>query len=709
MKPAVRTATQIILIMLLAPALCAAGTAKSSGNYELMADTVSSGGSQGLTSGNYGLHNSIGQQADYQAEQTSGDYTLTGGFMGVVDETAPELDITSPAASQTFEFSVDGSRSVSFTGSAFDANGIEWDISFGPGTNPGDTDLESFATGSTTVSAASLGTWNTDNYAGTYTIRLTATDDRGNQAETTVTIIITNIDTISGTIPLQQWVLASTPIYPDPDDPASMFGTGHTYRVYRWNPENEYDPDFGRYESVDQITAADGYWIKVYEPGALNYSYTGTLVDTSTNYIVQVKEGWNQVGTPFNRSFPWGDMVVRYQGQEYDLTTAAVMGLLSDTLQGYDSDLGSWTQHDRYSQMQTQKGYNLRAYEDVELLFDPQAAVDSQRIRQTAKVIRQPFSYRAKISARAANSADVDNYFGTINEADDEFDRFDLEEPFKAPGDSFTSLYFDNKTWERNAGRYTNDIRPPGDSVEKTWKFNVETNESGETVTLTWSPADLPTSRYSFTLVNTDTGERIDMAAQDSYSFVPEGDGVASGHFRIEVGKLEGSQEMKRYTLKPGWNLISVPIEPEMTSAIVQLGDDLPFLNVFQYYDGKMYKPDEADIQAGIGYWVHVSKNSEIDIEGLPVASEIQVPLKPGWNIIGNPFEKPLPWGDNITILTGSQRLTLSQAIANDIIPDKLYRYVDGKYEPVASGTSLQTWAGYFLKVPGDCTIVLKQ
>jgi hypothetical protein len=205
--------------------------------------------------------------------------------------------------------------------------------------------------------------------------------------------------------------------------------------------------------------------------------------------------------------------------------------------------------------------------------------------------------------------------------------------------------------------------------------------------------------------VNLGTGERINMAEQSSYTYRAARAGVAETRFRIEVVKLNAAQKTVTYTLKPGWNLISVPVEPEVTNALAALGGGAKLLNVYQYYEGNYYAADKADIQAGLGYWIYVADNAEIAVSGAPVESPVRVPLTPGWNTIGNPFESEVAWGDNITLACGGASYTLSQAAAAGVTDGKLYRFDGAKY--IAAGT-LEQWNGYFLKTAAACDILLQ-
>ena len=134
-------------------------------------------------------------------------------------------------------------------------------------------------------------------------------------------------------------------------------------------------------------------------------------------------------------------------------------------------------------------------------------------------------------------------------------------------------------------------------------------------------------------------------------------------------------------------------------------------LNFYQYYDGRFYPNNSADIQAGIGYWIYVANNTEIDVVGLPVPDghPVEVPLKPGWNIIGNPFDQPLTWDDNISFKSGEEYVPLSRAAEVGVITGDIYRFDGAGYVGQNQGSILEPWKGYFIKASAECELILSR
>jgi hypothetical protein len=659
------------------------------------------------TSGNTAAA-TVGQLTGQVTAVAMGDTSITASCAGVTSNavtvnvaTYPTVAIISPAHDSEI------TGSITVTGTVLGPALASWSLYYSPRSRP--TKLTLIASGTSEVASGTLGQWDTQDMRGYYTLHLAARNTGGYYATATVDVFVRNKIKVSGTIPPSEWVLLSVPVEPDAPKPTAMFQSSTTdYKVYQWDPEAESQEFLLQYVYPDTLSAGQGFWIQSYY-SELAYSYTGELADTTEPYAIELKTGWNQFGSPYNRAYDWNDVQVIYQGTAYTLLQAVSMALISNTIYSYDNSSGSWVMNTMSSQLVPGTGYNILAFKDVTLSFDPDAVADTVAL---ARRVRNTTDYMVKISAVAPASADLDNYFGAGDAADAAFDPQDAAEPPRTPGRKFTALYFPQNQWADHSGRYASDMRAPAraQGSAQSWDFVVETSEAGETVTLTWDSAALPSARYSFTLFDTQTGAAVDMALQSSYSYTAAPDGLSIARFRIQVVALLEMQTVTRtHTLSPGWRLISVPLDPEVTGALEQLGDDLPLLQVFQYHDRVFYTGADADIQAGLGYWVFVERDTQIDITGpaLPQDRVVSVPLHNGWNMIGNPFESPLDWADNISLECSGRAMPLSGAVQQGLTDGALYEYTGDGYVKLAQDAALQPWTGYLLRTRAACSLLL--
>lgn len=91
----------------------------------------------------------------------------------------------------------------------------------------------------------------------------------------------------------------------------SLFGSGE-YKVYRWDSVATPGAGTSQFVYPTSLSAGDAFWIKSYA-GAMPYSYSGGVVDTTQDYTISLMTGWNQVGTPFQRDYPWGMAQMRWR------------------------------------------------------------------------------------------------------------------------------------------------------------------------------------------------------------------------------------------------------------------------------------------------------------------------------------------------------------------------------------------------------------
>ncbi len=132
-----------------------------------------------------------------------------------------------------------------------------------------------------------------------------------------------------------------------------------------------------------------------------------------------------------------------------------------------------------------------------------------------------------------------------------------------------------------------------------------------------------------------------------------------------------------------GWNLISVPINPQNPSVLSIFPTAVS--QAYTYYNGYVVKDQ---LEVGRGYWLKFNSNSSHNITGNPV-SQVQINLSSGWNLIG---------GLNSIIPTGS-------IITNppNIISSMFFEY-NGAYNP---SNSLLPGKGYWVKATQNGTMTI--
>lgn len=118
-----------------------------------------------------------------------------------------------------------------------------------------------------------------------------------------------------------------------------------------------------------------------------------------------------------------------------------------------------------------------------------------------------------------------------------------------------------------------------------------------------------------------------------------------------------------------------------------------------------LYPQAPADhFRLGRGYWLNLSTRADLTRTGRVASDPYPVQLRPGWNMIGNPFTQPLDFGTiQVEDATGA-RMSMQQAILS--VPAKLqgtlFAYVAGGYRIV---TTVNPWVGYWLRANEPLTL----
>jgi hypothetical protein len=126
-------------------------------------------------------------------------------------------------------------------------------------------------------------------------------------------------------------------------------------------------------------------------------------------------------------------------------------------------------------------------------------------------------------------------------------------------------------------------------------------------------------------------------------------DGIAETNWDLETQILGAEpppgQVLTSLALRPGWNLVSLPLEPADGDPAVVFGSISIDGRLFRYLPDEGYRTylaaDPAsfggDLRRGEGYWIYVDASSRITYYGQAQEGPQAVPLSPpGWHLMGS-------------------------------------------------------------------------
>ena len=204
-------------------------------------------------------------------------------------------------------------------------------------------------------------------------------------------------------------------------------------------------------------------------------------------------------------------------------------------------------------------------------------------------------------------------------------------------------------------------------------------------VTISWNLLETSTLPVSgLFLIDLSSGAHVNMREASSYTFhavVPDGQGSAMYSFEITTEMCFDLQ------LKQGWNLISLPLDPGVsTPAEVLAGTN--YMSIWTWDAAlKRYVLPEQMVP-GRGYWVLVPADTTLSLCGVPV-SEYSADVPAGWSLIGS------------IVQTGGV-----STVPPDVTQATLYAW-DPVLKKYVSATVVEPGKGYWLLAFQPCTVTV--
>ncbi len=308
--------------------------------------------------------------------------------------------------------------------------------------------------------------------------------------------------------------------------------TPPVFRMARFNTAGNVFEEFGgaAFPSTQGFELGRGYFLLLNQT-ALNLTREGTALPTGSPFQITLFNGWNLVGYPyaprgdFANGIDWLSSTIRTgQGGDQSINSAASAGIVRSGLFTFNGSGYSLA-----SRMTPFGGFWVRSLQNsVTLLVSNNALRTQPTLRSSAKLSAfRNFVQRdggtegwaVGLVAQTTKAKDEASLIGSAANARDGYDAHDTETPPPVQMAPSLSVTFPHPDWGTNSGRYSVDIRGPL-SAEKSWDFEVTSNEPNETVTLSWPGlnANLPRP-FRATLIDLDSGQRKYLRTINSYAW----------------------------------------------------------------------------------------------------------------------------------------------------------------------------------------------
>jgi hypothetical protein len=279
---------------------------------------------------------------------------------------------------------------------------------------------------------------------------------------------------------------------------ASVFNELPPYDKSKWRIsqfDNATDSNI-ELETTDQLKAGEGYWLIVKnDPGSSIQTGFGKSVDVNPVHSIDLKQGWNQIGNPYNFDLLWEDLVNANPGLPVSFRT-------------YN---GAIKNFEDATELPVMRGGFVFVNSPMTLTF-PVEKNTGGRIGSHGNWLCDA-EWEVNFSL---HQKDISNVIGGIGMRTNASEGFDVYDGFSMPRfETYLDLNHDKKL---NRYAYSKDIIPAKES--NVWTFTVDANTTAQT-TLSWNTIHFDNQPGNLILVDESSRVWVDMKHTNSYSFIP--------------------------------------------------------------------------------------------------------------------------------------------------------------------------------------------
>ncbi len=177
---------------------------------------------------------------------------------------------------------------------------------------------------------------------------------------------------------------------------------------------------------------------------------------------------------------------------------------------------------------------------------------------------------------------------------------------------------------------------------------------------------------------------------------------IKTNHFSI-FGVLEIEESSESSPISIGWNMVSIPLDPDDIDDPRDIfADDIKSFK-FEEKNSSIYEYTESTdswtvpsaIENGTGYILYGFKSGDVGVDGFKETGDISHSLSltnsNGWHLLGNPYSVAIDWDSDMTLGGG--------------ISTTYYRWTGTEYKFYPGGgltAAIAPWEGFFVNTSVD-------
>lgn len=313
-----------------------------------------------------------------------------------------------------------------------------------------------------------------------------------------------------------------------------------------------YDPQQQGYVSSLGAERGRAFWVlyKKSNAGPITADLMGqpttpnTFLTGSDN--IQLRSGWNQIGNPYNYSFPISQILgvsASNPSQSHQWNDLVSLGYVSNFVASYDPTTGDYSYIDgTEGMMEPGKGYwiNVLDPNDLSMAYPPLYSGWVPGQSRTAGTLGSALKtawtqsanhWRLKIAARNEKDIDAENYIGIAPNTKDANALRVFEPPIAPMKDLGLSV---EELVNGKSTRVAQSLQPKGGRKE--WRVMVDVKKAGQ-VTVTWPNLATVPSNVRFHLTDVASGTTRDLRRSSGYTFTAD----KAGTRELKITAEEGS------------------------------------------------------------------------------------------------------------------------------------------------------------------------
>jgi len=271
-------------------------------------------------------------------------------------------------------------------------------------------------------------------------------------------------------------------------------------------------------EFLTYIVPGEGYW--VYNPSADTIVLPEDAAEVSSDdYVIDLAEGWVQIGCPFVLPVQFQDIQVLRKGELWSMEQAVARNYIQPAVFSYNPTTEEYEWELQLSDVELNpfEGYWVLARDEIQLVVPPPSGLTSASAPAVESGGEESTGWQVQLEVAGAGRVCEARAFGVNEIAEEGLDRTDVPSPPTAAGSGAT-LQAEFVSPTHQAPPCLVDVRPRT-NTEQIWYLAVTTDACDQLIRVSWPSLEALPADMVAVLEDTASGQKIWMRTNSAYSY----------------------------------------------------------------------------------------------------------------------------------------------------------------------------------------------